>query len=117
MTINDWKLTRGSVEIAQILTFVPGIDQEKVVSKALNGSIYIQTIGDGVKYASASILANREEMDSVNWAEADGAAVSAVYRGKRYLGYIEESPEWSAIIPGEWYRANIKILIEEEAAV
>lgn len=117
MIIQDWKLTRNAVPIAQILTFVLGIDQTKVVSKSLDGAIYIQTIGQGVRYANVSIFSSRQEMAAVNSAEADGAVVSCVYRDRRYLGYIEAAPEWETVLPGEWYQASIKLLIEEEVPV
>lgn len=117
MNIAEWKLSRDSVAMAQILTFLPGVEQVKVVSKAIDGTVHIQTIGTGVKHASVSILANREELALVNAAEADGAVVAAVYRGVRYLGYIESAPEWETKEAGAWYTADIKLLIEEEVSV
>jgi hypothetical protein len=113
--INTWKLSRDSVAIAQILSFVTAIEQAKVTSKALDGTVYIQTIGTGTKYADVTILSTLEEKDAVNQAEADGAVVTVVYRDKRYAGYIEAAPEWDAQIPGEWYKGTLKILIEEVA--
>lgn len=117
VNVSDWKLSRDSVAIAQVLTFLPSLDQTKVVSKALDGTVYIQTIGDPIKHAAVTILATREEMAPVNQAEADGAVLSAVYRETRYAGYIEAAPEWQPVIPGEWYTADIKFLIQEETAV
>lgn len=117
MSMNDWKLSRDNEDLAQILSFVPGIEQTKVISKALSGAVYIQTIGDGTKWASVSIFASRDEMGGVNEAEADGAVVVATYRDKRYIGYIEEAPEWETVLPGSWYRTNIKLLIEEDVSL
>lgn len=115
--INSWKLSRDSVTLAQILNFLPSIDQVKVTSKALDGSIYIQTIGTGTKQASVTIFATRTEMPAVNAAEADGALVSVVYRDKRYLGYIEAAPDWSAVIYGEGYTGSFNLLIDEEVSM
>ena len=115
--ITTWKLSLNSVTLAQVLTFLPGIDQTKVVSKALDGSIYIQTIGTGCKYSNVTIFATRSEMTAVNEAEADGALVSVVYRDVQYLGYIEAAPEWSEKEAGEYYTAIFKLLIEEEVSV
>lgn len=117
INIHSWKLSRDSVTLAQVLSFLPGINQTKVISKALDGSIYIQTIGTGTKQASVTIFATREEMPAVNSAEADGALVSLVYRNIQYLGYIEEAPEWSVIIPGEGYASTFTLLIDEEVPV
>lgn len=114
--ITTWKLSLNSVTLAQVLTFLPGIDQTKVVSKALDGSVYIQTIGTGVKYANITIFATRDEMPAVNEAEAEGALVSIVYREVQYLGYIEEAPDWTEKIPGESYTATFKLLIGEEVS-
>lgn len=115
--ISTWKLSRNSVTLAQILTFLPSIDQVKVTSKALDGTIYIQTIGTGTKQATVTIFATRAEMPAVNDAEADGALVSVVYRDKQYLGYIEAAPDWSALTPGEAYTASFNLLIDEEVSV
>lgn len=118
MNITDWKLSRGSVTLAQILTFLgPKIEQTKVTNKALDGSVYIQTIGTGAKYADVTIFATRDEMPAVNEAEADGALVSIVYRDVQYLGYIEEAPDWTKKIAGENYTATFKLLIDEEVSV
>lgn len=113
--IKNWKLSSGSTVLAQVLSFVPGIEQSKIVSKALDGTVHIQTIGAGTKYANISIFSSREEMDLVNKAEADGAFVSAVYREKKYSGYIQSAPSWEAVSRGEWYTATIKLLIITEA--
>lgn len=118
MSITDWKLSRDSVTLAQILTFLgPKIEQTKVTTKALDGSVYIQTIGTGTKYADVTIFATRDEMPAVNEAEADGALVSIVYRDVQYLGYIEEAPDWTEKIAGENYTATFKLLIDEEVSV
>ena len=60
--INTWKLKRSTTTLAQILTCLPGIDQTKIVSKALDGTIYIQTIGSGSKFADISIFVTKDEM-------------------------------------------------------
>lgn len=111
-SVHTWKLSVDGEPIAQVLNFVSNIDQAKVVSKALDGTIYIQTIGRGVPYADIKILCSLEEKTLVNYAEADGAAVTVVYRDSKYVGYIESAPSWNTESPGEWYTANIRFLIE-----
>ena len=117
MSIDNWKLSRNSVVLAQILSFLPGKSQTKVVSKALDGSVYIQTIGSATRHAAVTIFATRDEMPAVNDAEADGAVVSVVYRDKQYLGYIEEAPDWTDKEPGEYYTGTFTLLIEEEVSL
>lgn len=117
MNINDWKVKRDSTVLGQVLTFIPGLDQTKVVSKALDGTTYIQTIGTANPYSEIEILCDASQMRLVNAAEADGAVISAEYRGVRYFGYIEEPPTWNAVMPGEWYKTSIKLLIQDEVAV
>ena len=116
MNINDWKLSLEGVVLAQILTYLPGIEQNKVITKALDGSFYIQTIGTGNPYADISIFASRLQMEAINQAEADGVYLTAVYREKTVMGYIEAKPEWDAAEPGEWYTTTIKLLIAEEVS-
>ena len=116
MSITQWKLIRNNVALAQIQSFVAGIEQEKLALKSLSGAIYIQTIGSGVKYAMVDVLVTRAEMALVNKAEADGAVISCTYRGRKYVGYIEAAISWSAVMAGEWYTGNFKLLIEEEVA-
>ena len=117
MNINDWKVKRDSTVMAQVLTFVPGLDQTNILSKALDGTVYIQTIGSANPYAEIEILCNAAQMRLVNSAEADGAVINAEYREVRYFGYIEEPPTWNAVMPGEWYKTSIKLLIQDEVAV
>lgn len=115
--IETWKLTRGSQDLGQILSFVKGIEQKKVLSKALDGTIYIQTIGLGTANASISLFLTRAQVDLLNLAEADGAAVKAVYRGKYYIGYIQETPKYNATYPGQYYSTDITLLYEESGDV
>ena len=112
--INDWKLSLNSEVLAQILSYTQGIEQSKVISKALDGTVYIQTIGTGNKYADITLFASREESEAINSAEALGAYVKAVYREKNVYGYIEAAPTWTAKVEGEWYTSTIKLLIQVE---
>lgn len=112
----DWKLSLEDVVLAQILKYLPGIEQNKVVTKALDGSFYIQTIGTGNPYADITIFASRLQMEAINQAEADGVYLTAVYRDHRVMGYIEAAPTWTDEEPGEWYTATIKLLIAEEVS-
>lgn len=117
MNIEDWKLSKGSEILAQVLSCLPGLEQTKNVTKALDGSVYIQTIGRPNTYVALTIFASRDKMHSINQAEADNTLLTAVYREKRYSGYIEEPPSWNPVELGAWYAADIKLLIETEVFI
>lgn len=114
--IYNWKLRDGVKKLAAVQTFAKNIEQEKIITKALDGSIYIQTIGTGVQTADITIFAaSRKERDAVNEAEAMGTLVNVLYRDTTYYGYIESAPEWSPVIEGRRYTANLKLLLESTA--
>lgn len=114
MNIHDWKVTYNNEIIAQVLSFVPNVVGNKILTKSLDGTVYIQTVGVGLKNAAVEMLCSREQIDLVNMAEAEGGVITAVYRDKTYIGYFEEAPEWEAVSPGEWYKTTMTLLIEEE---
>lgn len=116
MNVSEWKLSVADEVIAQVLSFVKALDQHKITSKALDGSIYIQTVGHPVKYATVNLFASCEEKDRFNELEADGSLMTLVYRDKVYYGYIEYTPNWSTVYPGKWYSTEVKFLIMEEVA-
>lgn len=111
--IYNWKLRDGAKKLAAVQTFAKNIDQEKIVTKALDGSIYIQTIGTGAITADVTIFAaSPKERDAVNEAEAMGTLVNVLYRDVTYSGYIEAAPQWTPVIEGRCYTAVIKLLLE-----
>lgn len=112
--VNEWKVVLDGVVLGQVLTFVKGLNQTKITSKALDGTVYIQTIGASTPKATVSVFSSREEKDALDEAEASGAKIQVTYRGVAYLGYIESAPQWQTIHPGKWYNADITLLIEEE---
>jgi len=116
--INTWKLRYNDGDaVAQVQNFRADIEGRKIVSKALDGSVYIQTIGSGTKYAEVKILATRTEMAEVDVFESEGTLISVEYRGIKYYGFIEDTVSWSDVLPGEWYTGSFKLLIEEEVSV
>ena len=112
--IHEWKVVYGNTVIGQVLSFVGGLEQVKITSKALDGTVYIQTVGASTRKATVSVFSSREEKDILDEAEASGALISVTYKRTTYLGYVESVPQWQAIYPGKWYNAEITLLIEEE---
>ncbi len=114
MNVQDWKVKYNGQIVAQVLRFTPNITSTKVLTKALDGTVYVQTLGSGLKCAAVEILCTMDEMEVVNLGESEGGVFTVYYRGKTRIGYIEEQPEWEAVSPGEWYKTTITLLIEEE---
>lgn len=112
--IHKWKVVADNTVIGQVLTFTKGLEQVKITSKALDGTVYVQTVGTPTHTANVSVFCSVDEKDLVDAAEAAGGAVQVTYRDVTYLGYIESKPQWQTIYPGKWYNAEIVLLIEEE---
>lgn len=112
--VHEWKVSFDNTILGQVLSFVKALDQVKVTSKALDGTVYMQTVGAPTHTATVSVFSSREEMDLLNAAEAAGARISVVYRDVTYLGYVETKLQWQTVYPGKWYSANMVLLIEEE---
>ena len=113
--IHEWKVVLENVVLGQVLSFVKGLEQVKVTSKALDGTVYIQTVGDPTRTAKVSVFSSREEKDLLDAAEATGALIQVTYRGVTYYGYIESRLQWQAVHPGKWYNADMSLIIEEES--
>ena len=80
---------------AQVLSVVSKITPQKIVSHALDGSVYIHTIGAGRESASVAIyVATDNERIAMDAAACDGYLVTCEYKGKTYVGYIEGEIEW-----------------------
>lgn len=114
--VHEWKVVLGNTVLGQVLTFVKGLEQVKVTSKALDGTVYIQTVGTPTHKAKVSVFSSREEKDLLDAAEASGALIEVTYRDTVYLGYIESALQWQTVHPGKWYNAEMTLLIEEEKA-
>lgn len=112
--IHTWKIKAGEDILGQVLSFVDAIEAIKVIRRDLSGGVHVQTIGTGAKTASVSILSTNEERKQLNEVESTAQFVSVFYRDKLYVGYIASQIDWETIIPGEWYKANIKVLMVEE---
>lgn len=114
--IHEWKVVYGNTVLGQVLSFVKALEQVKIASKALDGTVYIQTVGAPTSKATVTVFSSREEKDMLDEAEASGGLISVTYKETTYLGYIESMPQWQTTYPGKWYNADITLLIEEEKA-
>lgn len=114
-----WKVRKPDETIlAQVLRCEPYVDGGKAVHKALNGAIYIQSIGSGSEKLKLKILCEslhtKYEMDLMN---DGGYLLSVVYRGIKYFGYIEEKLiSWTPEVPGEMYSGTCTFVIDHQEA-
>lgn len=112
--VHEWKVVFDNTVLGQVLSFVRSLDQVKVTSKALDGTVYIQTVGAPTHLATVSVFSSREEKYLLDAAEAAGALIQVTYRGVKYFGYVESKIQWQTVQPGKWYNASMTLLIEEE---
>lgn len=117
MNINLWKVSINGFVVAQVQSCVAGLERPKIVAKSLGGSVYVQTVGNSVGYIAVQFLSTRDEMHLFNSLEAEGYVIDIRYRNRIYHGYFEETPQWSTVMPGEWYNATGKLLITSEEEV
>ncbi len=110
--INTWKLRRNGEALCQILTFTPALEPNKIISKALDGTLYVQTVGKPAQKATVELFALREEMDAVNLAAVEGALLQLTYRDTEWYGYIEAGPDWEIGVAGMAYTATVTFLKE-----
>lgn len=114
MNIHDWKVVFDGTVLGQVLNFTKSLDQTKITSKAIDGTVYIQTVGAPTHLAAVTVFSSPEEMYLLNAAEAAGTLINVTYRDVVYKGYVESKPQWQATYPGKWYTGSITLLIEEE---
>lgn len=109
-----WRLVNGDEFLAQVQTSVPTITGSKAIHKALNGAIYIQTLGSGSRKTAVTIgVFSQAQKYKVDEANNTGAFLSYWYEGKTYFGFIEdEEIEWETIKPGEVYVGSFTMLID-----
>lgn len=114
--VENWKVKYDGNILGQVLSFVKSLNQTKVTTKSLDGTVHIQTIGAPTHTAKVSVFSSLEEKDLLDSAEASGACVQVTYRDTVYSGYIESALQWQTVYPGKWYSAEMNLLIEEEKA-
>lgn len=116
----DWKLytknnpSKTYEPVAQVLSFVSGIDQSQIIVKALDGTIYTQNIGTGNAFANITIFCTRDEKHKIDEAAAAGSYMKVVYRTNpdTWYGFLEGMPQWKTEYPGVYYSAEVKFLID-----
>lgn len=109
--INLWKVKHDNEIIGEVLKLIPGIETQKVLHTALNGAVYVQQIGPGIKQLRLTIFVDsQDQLMKVEEANAGGGFISIQYRNKIYYGFItDDKIEWEEAKPGCCYTADVTV--------
>lgn len=110
--VDYWKIMYNNTVLGQVLTLVNGRTPRKIIKQALDGSVYVQTIGTAGHKIDVTALCTREELLLLNHNAAEANTIIVRYRGKQYYGFIEETPEVEPVRPGEWYNVSFSFLVD-----
>lgn len=105
------RLLYNGVEIAKVYNVTPDTESVRITSKALDGTIYVQSIGDHTRKLITEIYAgSTEDKLLLNEAYDYGAIVTAEKDGSTYYGVIENAITWQ--VYGNQFTAQIVLLLE-----
>lgn len=94
MIPNKLKTSSGAV-VCGIYGFDKALDANKIMTKLLDGSYHVQTVGTPAQYANIRIYAETlAQRDAADLAAAECAILIADWQGTSYAGYIDGSISW-----------------------
>ena len=116
--IDKWKIKYLSIVLGQVLSLVPGLEPRKIVKRALDGSIYVQTIGrPGAKVIVSGLCTYSEYEELIKYA-ANASLLTIQYKDKIYYGYIEEMPDYEETVDkGGHYTVSFEMWVEGSTQV
>jgi len=101
--------------VCEVMNVVFGYDRNKVVQRLYGGGYIYQTLGEKTgKFKLTIRVWSQDEMKAVNEAEADATPLILDYKGARYLGIIDDAPNWNSKVRGEVYTAAVRFAVLEE---
>lgn len=101
--------------VAQIISLVSTRVPRKIVSQALDGTVYVQTIGPGRSTANVSVfVSNKVERESMDEAACNGNTIICEHNGRVHIGYIEEGITWRTDRYGYRGVGSFRLLLDEE---
>ena len=107
----------GVTVLCEVMNVVYGYERNKIVQRLYGGGYMFQTVGEKSKRFKLTIRVwSQAEMKAVNEAEADAQPLILNYKGERYIGIIEDAPNWTAKVRGEVYTASVIFAVLEETA-
>lgn len=110
--VSKWKLKSNSEVIGQVKRCIELTEPRSVVNKALDGSVYIQTIGRPSRKLQIDIGMTQEEQRRFVVYYGAGALFELQYKDNFYIGFIVDEPQIEAVKAGEYYNMNTIFLIE-----
>lgn len=88
-------LNQSLEKIGVALTFLSNKTPFTVVSKALDGTVYVQVVGKATPTAAVTVFVKDDaQKQAVENAAADGELLTITYKGQTHYGYIESQVEW-----------------------
>lgn len=106
------KTSSGAV-VCSVLGFDKALEANKILSKLLDGSYHIQTVGTPAQYANIRIYAETlAQRDAADLAAAECAILIAQWKGTSYAGYIDGSIDWTPFVTGKSATGTCRFLIE-----
>ena len=112
LTMSSNYIAVGGVVLGMVTEFKPSKLSDRVVSKALDGSVYIQTLGIGSQQAATKVFARTmTAKDALEAAACEGAPCVVAYNGTTYVGYIEGDIEWTFAVGNRAAEGSFALLI------
>ena len=69
------------------------VDSLMVENRLLDGSIHVQTIGDGYRYYEFELVSNENQIDMITQIQSEGGLFRLELDGSYYIGFID-TPKW-----------------------
>ena len=102
----------AGVTISEYVTMEPDTDQTQVANSSLDGSFYIQNIGEPRPYLSGDVYVDRAGKTLLLTAWASGNLLRAELKHGTYYGRISTKPKLGNRLPHDWFKATVTIAEE-----
>ena len=104
----------AGVTISEYVTMEQTPDQTQVISTSLDGSVYIQNIGEPQLYLSGDVYVDRPGKANIETAWTSGNLLRAELKHGTYYGRIAKKPNIGNRLPHDMFKATVTLA--EEAA-
>lgn len=105
------EMTYNGHSLAIVLAVSPSTESVRVLSKALDGTVYVQTIGKPIKKYKVGIFCDSVSKKlAVEEAYNSGAVVSIKNNDYSFYGIIENEVGWNDY--KDKFTANISVIVE-----
>ena len=105
-----YDLTSGTC-LSKYVRFETEQEVSQIVSKSLDGTVYIQTVGEPQKNYNGSVFVTRAEKDLLWAAHATGDLIRIDVRHGTYYGHIT-SLKFGECLPCDYFEATVTLAKE-----